>query len=132
MLNTCDEDDHYILIVQLPNRQLPSSIFTDSTTVKLASVEHWSRWIEALKQTAEGQNIWYKVDPDLPTEASDLLVEPEMPGNTVLEQYVVDRTTGSHTPTVLEAIQFYHVVHLEACSKYKSQENKEMLWVHHG
>ncbi|KAG6071834.1 hypothetical protein E4U30_007615 [Claviceps sp. LM220 group G6] len=33
----------------------------------------------------------------------------------------IDRNNQNHTPTMLEAIQFYHVVHLEACSKYKAQ-----------
>ncbi|KAG6289695.1 hypothetical protein E4U46_002360 [Claviceps purpurea] len=105
---------------------MSSTTTSNSTTVKLASVEHWSRWIETLKTTAEGQGIWYKVDPELPAEASDLLVEPEMPGNTVLEQYITDRTTENHTPTMLEAIQFYNVVHKEACRKFKAQEAKEL------
>ncbi|KAG6215436.1 hypothetical protein E4U34_005651 [Claviceps purpurea] len=105
---------------------MSSTTTSDSTTVKLASVEHWSRWIETLKTTAEGQGIWYKVDPELPAEASDLLVEPEIPGNTVLEQYITDRTTENHTPTMLEAIQFYNVVHQEACRKFKAQEAKEL------
>ncbi|KAG6067169.1 hypothetical protein E4U32_004546 [Claviceps aff. humidiphila group G2b] len=99
------------------------------TTVKLASVEHWARWFEDLKQTAEGQNIWHKVDPDLPSEASDLLQEPELPSNAVLEQYITDRSTRNHVPqaTMLEAIQFYHLVHFDACSKYESQEAKEIV-----
>ncbi|KAG5914447.1 hypothetical protein E4U61_005685 [Claviceps capensis] len=75
---------------------MSSTNTSSSTTVKLASVEHWSKWIETLKTTAEGQNVWYKVDPDLPTEASDLLLEPEMPEIAVLEQYVVDRATQNH------------------------------------
>ncbi|KAG6125035.1 hypothetical protein E4U38_007974 [Claviceps purpurea] len=105
---------------------MSSTTTSNSTTVKLASVEHWSRWIETLKTTAEGQGIWYKVDPELPAEASDLLVGPEMPGNTVLEQYITDRTTENHTPTMLEAIQFYNIVHQEACRKFKAQEAKEL------
>ncbi|KAG6114338.1 hypothetical protein E4U13_003389 [Claviceps humidiphila] len=62
----------------------------------------------------------------MPTEASDPLQEPEMAGNDILEQYIVDRTTQNHTPTMLEAIQFYHVVHLEACRKFKAREAKEL------
>ncbi|KAG5929803.1 hypothetical protein E4U60_007320 [Claviceps pazoutovae] len=53
---------------------------------------------EVLKQTAEGQNIWHKVDPDVETG-------PEPPDIEVLEQYIEDRTTDTHTPTTLEAIQ---------------------------
>ncbi|KAG6027870.1 hypothetical protein E4U40_001332 [Claviceps sp. LM458 group G5] len=89
-------------------------------------VEHWSRWFEVLKQTAEGQNIWHKVDPDMATEEGDLLQEPEMLGTETLEQYIEDRTTDEHTPTMLEAIQYYHVVHMEACRKHKYQETKEL------
>ncbi|KAG6212002.1 hypothetical protein E4U35_000896 [Claviceps purpurea] len=89
---------------------MSSTNTSSNTIVKLASMKHWSRWIEVLKQTAGGQNVWYK--------------EPEMPGNAILEQYIVDRTTQNHILTMLEAIQFYHVVHLEACTKYKSQETK--------
>ncbi|KAG5931243.1 hypothetical protein E4U59_000472, partial [Claviceps monticola] len=119
---------------------MSSTNTSSSTTVKLASVEHWSRWIETVAQksgrsrlatetlraTAEGQSIWYKVDPDLPTEASDILVEPEMPGIAVLEQYVVDRTTQNHIPTMLEAIQFYHVIHQEACTAAGSTVNPNL------
>ncbi|KAG6089103.1 hypothetical protein E4U30_007493 [Claviceps sp. LM220 group G6] len=43
------------------------------TGIKLSSVEHWSRWFELLKQTAEGYNIWHKVDPDMETAEDDLL-----------------------------------------------------------
>ncbi|KAG6180830.1 hypothetical protein E4U22_003897 [Claviceps purpurea] len=50
------------------------------------------------------QGIWFKVDPDMDTEEDDLLQEPEMPGNDVLEQYIEDRTTDEQTPTMLEAI----------------------------
>ncbi|KAG5935577.1 hypothetical protein E4U59_005531 [Claviceps monticola] len=96
------------------------------TGIKPSSVEHWSRWFEVLKQTAEGQNIWHKVDPDMDAEKDDLLQEPEMPGTDVLEQYIKDRTTDDYTPTMLEAIQYYHVVHMEACRKHKSQETKEL------
>ncbi|KAG6300568.1 hypothetical protein E4U09_006653 [Claviceps aff. purpurea] len=94
--------------------------------IKLSSVEHWSRWYEVLKQTAEGYNVWHKVDPDMDTAEDDLLLEPEMPGESVLEQYIEDRTTEDHTPTMLEAIQYHHVLHIEACRKHKSQETKEL------
>ncbi|KAG5952027.1 hypothetical protein E4U57_006430, partial [Claviceps arundinis] len=90
------------------------------------SVEHWSRWFEVLKQTAEGQNIWHKVDPDMHTAEDDLLQEPEIPGEPVLGQYIEDHTTDEHTPTMLEAIQYYHVLHLEACRKHKNQETKKL------
>ncbi|KAG6112293.1 hypothetical protein E4U13_004328, partial [Claviceps humidiphila] len=36
------------------------------------------------------------------------------------------RTTDEHTPTMLEAIQYYHVLHIEACRKHKLQEAKEL------
>ncbi|KAG6045149.1 hypothetical protein E4U17_000270 [Claviceps sp. LM77 group G4] len=100
---------------------MDNSYTSGTTGIKLSSVEHWSRWFEVLKQTAEGQNIWHKVDPDMDTEEGDLLQEPEMPGTEALEQYIEDRTTDEHTPTMLEAIQYYHVVHMEACRKHKSE-----------
>ncbi|KAG6089100.1 hypothetical protein E4U15_004190 [Claviceps sp. LM218 group G6] len=60
------------------------------------------------------------------TAEDDLLQEPEMPGEDVLEQYIEVRTTDEHTPTMLEAIQYYHVLHIEACRKHKLQEVKEL------
>ncbi|KAG6062629.1 hypothetical protein E4U32_002118, partial [Claviceps aff. humidiphila group G2b] len=60
------------------------------------------------------------------TAEDDLLQEPEMPGGDVLEQYIEVRTTDEHTPTMLEAIQYYHVLHIEACRKHKFQEAKEL------
>ncbi|KAG5985849.1 hypothetical protein E4U52_000872 [Claviceps spartinae] len=96
------------------------------TGIKLSSVEHWSRWFELLKQTAEGYNIWHKVDPDMETAEDDLLQEPEMPGEPILEQYIEVHSTDEHTPTMLEAVQYYHVLHIEACWKHKSKEAKEL------
>ncbi|KAG5970547.1 hypothetical protein E4U56_007606 [Claviceps arundinis] len=60
------------------------------------------------------------------TAEDDLLQEPEIPGEPVLGQYIEDHTTDEHTPTMLEAIQYYHVLHLEACRKHKNQETKKL------
>ncbi|KAG5951445.1 hypothetical protein E4U58_001170 [Claviceps cyperi] len=93
-----------------------SSIHTSSnTTIKLASVEHWSRWIETLKTTTEGQGIWYKNRKCLELRSSK---------NT---SWIAPPGTEKHVPTMLEAIQFYHVLHQEACRKFKSQESKEIV-----
>ncbi|KAG5913128.1 hypothetical protein E4U61_007329 [Claviceps capensis] len=62
------------------------------TGIKLSSVEHCSRWFEVLKQTAEGQNIWHKVDLDVETE-------PESPDIEVLEQITITVYPGLHSST---------------------------------
>ncbi|KAG6141547.1 hypothetical protein E4U38_006665 [Claviceps purpurea] len=37
------------------------------------------------------------------------------------------RTPGEQTPTMLEAVQFYDVIHQEACRKYKTEEAKQTV-----
>ncbi|KAG6316031.1 hypothetical protein E4U22_007428 [Claviceps purpurea] len=110
----------------------------DSTTasptpaVKLTSVEHWSKTptglrLWSLRQTAEGQNIWHKVDPDMPEQDSDLLKKPVMPSTVIFHEYVKKDKTVVHTPSMLETIQYYNVIHQKECRKYKTQEAKQTM-----
>ncbi|KAG6300656.1 hypothetical protein E4U09_006556 [Claviceps aff. purpurea] len=44
--------------------------------LKLSSVDQWDEsddWIEALQKFAQGQNFWYKVDPNKPESPSGFL-----------------------------------------------------------
>ncbi|KAG6078719.1 hypothetical protein E4U15_004141 [Claviceps sp. LM218 group G6] len=61
----------------------------------------------------------------MPELASDLLEEPVMATTPTLKEHVKNNKTGEHSPTMLEALQFYNVIHQEERRKYKTQEAKQ-------
>ncbi|KAG6058877.1 hypothetical protein E4U17_007387 [Claviceps sp. LM77 group G4] len=105
---------------------MDSTTASSTLAVKPTSVKHWSKWIEALRQTPEGQNVWHEVDPDMLSQDSNLLKEPAMPASTVtFHEYVKRNTTAVYTPSMLETIQYYNVIHQEECRKYKTRRRNK-------
>ncbi|KAG6309180.1 hypothetical protein E4U22_004180 [Claviceps purpurea] len=63
----------------------------------------------------------------MPEQDSDLLKKPVMSSTVTFHEYVKKGKTAVHTPSMLETIQYYNVIHQKECRKYKTQEAKQTM-----
>ncbi|KAG6038276.1 hypothetical protein E4U19_000844 [Claviceps sp. Clav32 group G5] len=89
---------------------------SSTPAVKLTSVEHWSKWIGSSE--ADGRRPKYNIfgtksilTCHMPDQDSDLLKKPVMPSTVKFHEYVKKNKTAVHTPSMLETIQYYNVIH---------------------